>query len=95
MRFTAVLLGALATLAVAQSSSSSSGTATTAVQNTQTAADPAQSSAYEKVLKCIAACNPGDVNCQAKCSGVCCASSSPLFFLCAPPPIARKLTCCV
>lgn len=63
MRFTAVIIGALATLAVAQ-------TTTSAPENTQTAPDSAQISAYKEALKCIEKCDAADVACQAECQGL-------------------------
>ncbi|ELQ43243.1 hypothetical protein M0657_004678 [Pyricularia oryzae] len=61
MRFSVILTGAFAAVAMAQST-----TPTTASAPTPVGLTPQQSSA----LACLEKCNPSDVNCRAACNGV-------------------------
>lgn len=66
MRFaTFIVAGALAVFANAQSSDSATATAATSA-SAVVSLTPAQSSA----AACLNACDPGDVNCTAKCIAV-------------------------
>ncbi|TLS28484.1 hypothetical protein PpBr36_01129 [Pyricularia pennisetigena] len=67
MRFSVILTGTFAAVAMGQSSgASSSGTPTTASAPTPVGMTPQQSSA----LACLEKCSASDVNCRAACNGV-------------------------
>lgn len=69
MRFSVILTGTFAAVAMAQATpapSASSGTPTTASAPTSVGMTPQQSSA----LACLDRCRADDVNCRAACNGV-------------------------
>ncbi|KAI0197768.1 hypothetical protein F4808DRAFT_289820 [Astrocystis sublimbata] len=71
MRFSIFAAGLFAAVASAQTSSPvETGSATVTSAATSVSIDPAQSSAASELQMCLAACDPKDVNCRAKCVNV-------------------------
>jgi hypothetical protein len=65
MRFFATLLVASAAALVSAQTTTTTGPASTTVS-----IDPSQTSVQAEILKCLDACNPGDVACTSKCIAV-------------------------